>query len=340
MRILLWHVHGAYTTALVQGGHDYLVPVTPDRDADGRGRADTYLWPASAVEVPAGELRDQDIDVVVLQRPRELRLCWEWTGRRPGVDLPAVYLEHNTPGGGAVTTRHPVADQSAVPIVHVTHFNRLMWDNGDARTVVIEHGIVDPGYRYTGELPRAGVVVNEPVRRGRAVGTDLLAPLASSAPLDVFGMATGQLHAALRLAADRLRTFPDLSQDEMHAALARRRVYVHTHRWTSLGLSLLEAMHLGLPVVVLGTTEAPSAVPPEAGCLSARPDRLAAAAARLLADPDAARAAGLVARSAALARYGLDRFLRDWDAVLHDLPQGVGRTDNGAGIGARTDPLV
>ncbi|WP_051426358.1 glycosyltransferase [Jiangella gansuensis] len=333
MRILLWHVHGAYTTALVQGGHDYLVPVTADRDADGRGRADTHLWPDSAVEVPAGELRDREIDVVVLQRPRDLRLCWEWTGRRPGVDLPAVYLEHNTPGGGAVTTRHPMADQHAVPIVHVTHFNRLVWDNGDARTVVVEHGIIDPGYRYTGELPRAGVVVNEPVRRGRAVGTDLLGSLASSAPLDVFGMATDRLHAELRLPDERLRTFPDLSQDAMHAALARRRVYVHTHRWTSLGLSLLEAMHLGLPVVVLGTTEAAAAVPQEAGCVSVRPDQLAATAARLLADPPAARAAGRAARTAALSRYGLDRFLRDWDAVLHDVACSHRPTPRRAGRG-------
>jgi hypothetical protein len=30
--------------------------------------------------------------------------------------------------------------------------------------VVIEHGIPDPGYRYTGELAAAGAVLNEPVR--------------------------------------------------------------------------------------------------------------------------------------------------------------------------------
>ena len=39
-------------------------------------------------------------------------------------------------------------------------------------------------------------------------------------------------------------------------------------RWTSLGLSLLEAMQLGMPVVALATTEATVAVPPEAGVVS------------------------------------------------------------------------
>jgi len=47
MRILHWHVHGAWSTAFVQGPHDYLVPVVPDRGPDGLGRPDTYDWPAS-----------------------------------------------------------------------------------------------------------------------------------------------------------------------------------------------------------------------------------------------------------------------------------------------------
>lgn len=319
MRVLLWHVHGSWTTSFVQGRHDYVVPVTHDRGPDGRGRAQTYSWPQSVTEVPADSLREQDIDVVVLQRPHEAWLCREWLGRRPGADLPAVYLEHNTPGGGAVTTRHPLADQSEIPIVHVTHFNHVMWDNGTASTTVVENGIVDPGYMYTGELGRAGVVVNEPVRRGRAVGSDLLPMLAGSAPLDVFGMKVDELDDALGLPSGRLRTFPDLSQDRMHAELARCRVYVHAHRWTSLGLSLLEAMHLGMPVVVLGCTESPSAVPSEAGCVSTQLPELCASIERFIDDPDAARTAGLVARDAVIARYGVKRFLTAWDAVLDEV---------------------
>ena len=60
--------------------------------------------------------------------------------------------------------------------------------------------------------------------------------------------------------------------------MARRRVYLHPVRWTSLGLSLIEAMHLGMPVVALDTTEAAEAVPPEAGVVSNRPEVLRASA--------------------------------------------------------------
>jgi hypothetical protein len=314
MRVLHWHVHGSWSTAFVQGPHSYLVPVTPNHDADGRGRARTFDWPSSVIEIPPAALAQEDIDVVVLQRPHELDLTERWLGRRPGRDVPAVYVEHNAPRGDVPNTRHPMADRSDIPVVHVTPFNELFWDSGRAPTVVIEHGILDPGHRYTGELRRAAVVINEPVRRGRVTGTDLLPRFAAQVPLDVFGMAVSDLTAP-----GRIRTFEDLPQARMFAELARRRVYLHPIRWTSLGLSLLEAMHLGMPVVALATTEVVEAVPPQAGVVSTRVEVLVEALRAFLADPDYARHVGVAARAATRARYSLDRFLTDWEQLLKEV---------------------
>lgn len=318
MRVLIWHVHGSWTTSFVHGPHEYLVPVLPDRGPDGAGRARTWGWPSSAVEVTPAELGSSELDAVVLQRPHEVDLVEQWTGRRPGRDLPAVFLEHNTPRD--FTTRHPMAEQSEVPVVHVTHFNRLTWDNGRAPTCVIEHGVVDPGLRYTGSLARAGVCVNEPVRRGRAVGTDLLPQLAGHAPLDVFGMKVAGLSGSLGI---EVGEHDDLPQSRMHEELARRRVYLHPHRWTSLGLSLIEAMHLGMPVAALDTTEAARAVPRSAGLVSNDLDEIGAFVRRLLHDPAEAASLGRSAREAALARYSLERFLADWEDVLAALAAGT-----------------
>jgi hypothetical protein len=323
MKVLLWHVHGSWTTAFVEGDHEYLIPVVEQgpgrRSADGLGRARTWKWPAAAREVTPAQLREEQPDVVVLQRMRDLDLVREWLGREPGRDLPAVFLEHNAPDGSVPDTRHPLADRDDIPIAHVTHFNRLFYDNGRAPTTVIEHGIVDPGERWTGNLLHAAVVVNEPVRRGRYVGADLLPGLAAAAPVDVFGMGLTGLHERYGLDPSRVRLHEDPPQAAMHAQLARRRVYVHPVRWTSLGLSLLEAMHLGMPVVALATTEAVDAVPPQAGVLSTRPERLWDAVRTYLHDDDAARLAGKAARAAALERYGLHRFLRDWDRLLGEV---------------------
>jgi glycosyltransferase involved in cell wall biosynthesis len=318
MNILIWHVHGSWLTSFVQGRHTYLVPVTPERGPDGLGRARTWDWPEAVREVTPEQLRTADLDLVVLQRPHELELARSWTGREPGADVPAVYVEHNAPDGTATGTRHPLADRTDIPLVHVTHFNRLMWDSGRAPVTVIEHGIIDPGPLWTGEEPRAAVVVNDPLRRGRITGTDLLPVFAEASPLDVFGMRTQGLAARLGLPADRCGAW-DLPQHELHRAMARRRLYVHPVRWTSLGLSLLEAMFLGMPVVALDTTEAREAVPDGAGVVSNRVDVLKEATRAFLADHGHAQRIGEGARAAALARYGLRRFLDDWELLMKEV---------------------
>lgn len=315
MRILVWHVHGSWMTSFVHGRHEFLIPVLPGRGPEGRGRARTWDWPAQATEIDPRRLRDEPIDVVVLQRPDELELARQWTGRAPGRDLPAVYVEHNAPEPSPVDSRHLLADRDDIHLAHVTQFNRQYWDNGRAPTTVIDHGVVDPGYRYTGELARVGLVSNEPVRRSRTVGTDIAVELSRTFPIDHFGAYDGAAPVG------NLDPRGELPQDRMHSELARRRVYLHPYRWTSLGLSLLEAMHLGLPVVALAATEAGAAVPAATGVVSNDPDRLQRALHDYLNDVALARQTGRAARAHALEHYGLTRFLDDWDALLRDVRQ-------------------
>lgn len=308
MNILLWHVHGSWTTAFVQGEHTYLVPVLPDRGPDGRGRAQTWDWPPTVKEITPDQARQAEVDVVVMQRPEELHgEVFRWTGRRPGSEIPAVYLEHNAPEGPVDAMRHPAADRPDLVVVHVTHFNRLFWDTGSTRAVVVEHGIVDPGYRYRGDRAAAAVVVNDPLRRGRVVGRDLLDHFRGVADVDLFGMRSEPLGGC------------DLPQHALHAVLGQRRVYLHPFRWTSLGLSLLEAMAIGMPVVALATTEVTEAVPRDAGFVSNDLTTLDDGLRELLGDPDLARTMGESGRRAVGKRYGLQRFLADWDRLLDEV---------------------
>ncbi|MDQ2678625.1 MAG: glycosyltransferase [Actinomycetota bacterium] len=319
MNILVWHVHGSWTTAFVQGPHTYLLPVVPDRGPNGRGRARTWDWPLNAVEVPVHELADTAIDVVVVQRPSELVLCEQWLGgRRPGRDMPLVWVEHDAPQGRIDELHHPAADRHDAVLVHVTATNDLLWDAGSTRTTVIEHGVIDPGERWTGESRTVAVAINEPLRRGRVTGTDLLPRFGEVGTVQVMGMRADALQEQWG-GPLWLQTCDDLDQEQLHAEMARCRCYLHPYRWTSLGLSLIEAMMLGMPVVAVGTLAVPDAVPAGCGVVSNDVGELVAAVDRLLDDPVAGAEMGAAARRAALERWNVDRFVADWNHLLEEL---------------------
>jgi hypothetical protein len=308
MRVLLWYAHGSYVNALVRGSHEYLVCA-----ADPVGRpppVPTSPWPKSVTVVGAADVRANPPDVVVIQRLEEIDWCRRLLGFEPGRDRPAIFCEHNVPRHDIPSAAHPLADRKAWLLVHVTGVNSLLWDSGRTPTKVVGHGVPDPGARYLGDLGRAAFVVNEPVRRCRLVGTDLIPIVAPRVGVDVFGIDGDQLIQAYPEVD--LRWGGNLSQPELWDAVAHDRVYLHLNRWTSLGLSLIEAMLMAMPVAVLAMTEAAS-LPPDIGAVSSDPHRLRTRVQELIEDPDEARRCGLLARAVALERFGLAAFLRGWD---------------------------
>jgi hypothetical protein len=314
--LLVWHVHGSWMKSLVAGPHRYVIPVNSSRDAYGRG-VKGRNWP-QAHEVSAEQLHDQDIDLVILQRPEEIELVRQWLRREPGVDIPAVYVEHNAPRPSAADSVHPIASRTDIALVHVTDFNRLMWDNGAAPTRVITPGIADPGPYYTGDVAAAAAMMNEPLRRWRTVGTDIAIELAKYVAVDVWGIDTVELNRGPRGPGCRIRGKGDLESQRLMRQVARRRVYLHTARWTSLGFSLIEAMYLGMPVVAVAATMAPLVIPPEAGVVSADINTLGHALQGFVTDTSAAALAGKAAREFAMAHFSLDRFLAQWEELIEE----------------------
>ena len=312
LRILVWHIHGSYLNALARVDHDWFLPTKPGRPEGYGGRGRTFDLPDSLSEVPAEQVRDLDLDLVVYQTPKNLlddgpKILSEAQRR-----LPRIYLEHNTPKPDAVNTPHPFADRHGL-LVHVTGYNRLMWDNGETPTATIEHSVaIDPTLRATFELPRGIVVVNGPRKRPRIAGYDVFLAARERVPLDIAGMETE---------ADG--GFGDIPYRDLHALVARYRFLYSPMRYTSLPLAVVEAMTLGLPVVALATTELPAVIENGVhGFVSNDPAELVERMLLLLADEELARRLGANARRLAETRFGLDRFRRDWDgafALAHDL---------------------
>lgn len=308
LRILTWHVHGSYLYYLVQTPHEFYLPVKAGRPEGYGGRAGSFPWPANVHEVPAEEVKDLELDLILFQsRKNYLEDQYEILSpdqRR----LPRLYLEHDPPREHPTDTRHPVQDANLL-LVHVTHFNDLMWDSGPTPTRVIEHGVLIPaGVRYGGELQRGIVVVNGLLPRGRRLGVDVFERLRRRVPLDLVGMRSEELGG--------LGEIPNL---ELPAFEARYRFFFNPIRYTSLGLAVCEAMMLGMPVIGLATTEMATVVENGvSGYVDTDLDRLAEAMLALLEDPAEARRLGEGARRTALERFNIDRFTRDWEAAFFE----------------------
>jgi hypothetical protein len=306
LKILIWHIHGSYLNTLARLEHDWYLPVKPGKPEGYGGRGPTFDLPPWVREVPVEEVPGLGLDLVIYQTPKNYFEDREAILSPAQRRLPAIYLEHNTPRPSAVDSRHPIDDPNVL-LVHVTHYNRLMWDSGRTPTVVIEHSVaIDPAVRYQGQFARGVTVVNGMRRRPRIAGYDLFEQARAAVPLDAMGMET-QAFGGLG----------DIAYRDLHRRMAAYRFLFSPMRYTSLPLAVIEAMTIGMPVVALATTELPTVIEHgKTGYLSCELSELIGHMRALLADPDLAGALGAQARQVARQRFGLARFIRNWNAAF------------------------
>lgn len=195
-------------------------------------------------------------------------------------------------------------------LVHVTPYNALMWDNGRTPHRIVEHG-VKPLLElpWTGETARGLVVVNHLLQRGRRLGADIYQGVAEQVPLMLVGMASQDLGGA-----------GEVPQFELPGVMAAHRFFFHPIRHTSLGLAVIEAMMAGLPVVGLATTELVTVIDSgRNGYIDTRLPRLVGAMRTLLRERGLAAEWGMAGQRTARDRFGIDRFVHDWLAVIDEV---------------------
>ena len=216
--------------------------------------------------------------------------------------LPKIYLEHDPPREVPTDTKH-VVDDKQVLLVHVTYFNNLMWDNNSTPSRVIDHGVmVDKNVKYSGELNKGIVVINGIVKRGRRLGYDVFKKVREKIPLDIVGMFSEEAGG-----------LGEINNRELAAFVARYRFFFNPIRYTSLGLSVCEAMMTGVPVVGLATTEMAVTIKNDfSGYIHTDVDFLIDKMQMLLDNPDKAAELGRGARQTANERFNIERFKQDW----------------------------
>jgi hypothetical protein len=257
-------------------------------------------------DIPVDRVKDLDFDAILFQHRKNYEVDQYQILSPRQRELPKIYLEHDPPQDHPTNTRHWVDDPSML-LVHVTQFNRLMWENNRTPATVIEHGVMVPqDVAYTGENEKGIVVVNNIRKRGRRLGLDVFEKLSEKIPLDLVGMGSAELGG-----------LGEVSHDELPGLAAKYRFFFNPIRYTSLGLSVCEAMMTGLPVVGLATTEMATAIENgRTGYVETDLDKLAARMRHLLDYPEHARELGQNARRYADRRFGIQRFADDWRRVI------------------------
>jgi len=306
LKVLTWHTHGSYLYYLSQAPHEFFVLSKPGRPPGYGGRCGHIPWGDNVHDLPVADVRGQEFDCILFQDDHQ----WEkdqYEFLTPAQRaLPRIYLEHDPPRAHPTDTPHLVDDPNVL-LVHVTPFNELMWDNGRTPTRVIEHGVLVPdGVRYRGELARGLVISNHLGRRGRRMGPDLFLHARAELPFDLVGMA-----------AEELGGIGEIEHTRLPAFAAHYRFLFSPIRYSSLGLSVIEAMMIGMPVVALATAEMATVIEDGAnGYSDTRFERLGECMRELLRSPSLARDIGQAGRRRAQERFSIERFSADWDAAL------------------------
>jgi hypothetical protein len=311
LRILTWHVHGSYLYYLSQAPHDFYLPTKPDRSEGYGGRLSGIQWGDNVYDIPAEEVREQEFDCILFQSRRNyLEDQYEILSEEQR-QLPRLFLEHDPPREHPTDTQHVVNDPDVL-LVHVTHFNQLVWNNGQTPTCVIEHGVKVPEISYSGSIPKGIVVANGLRTRGRRLGCDIFQQVRQVVPLDLVGMDSRSLNGLGEVAHDQLSAFQ-----------ARYRFFFHPARYTSLGLAVCEAMMVGLPIVGLATTELVNVIENGvSGYIETNLTFLISGMQELIEDPEKARRMGKAAQEHARSRFNIQRFVEDWNQAFERVVEG------------------
>lgn len=309
LKVFTWHIHGSYLYYLTQTPCEFYLPVKEGRHEGYGGRSASFPWGDNVHNVEVDQIKEMEFDCIIYQSKKNY-LEDQYDILSPEQrKLPRVYLEHDPPREVPTDTHH-VVDDPEVLIVHVTHFNNLMWNNNGVPSKVINHGVIVPdNVLYKGELEKGIVVINGIKKRGRRLGLDVFEKVRNEIPLDIVGMGS-----------DEVGGLGEVPITELPEFVSRYRFFFNPIRYTSLGLAVCEAMMIGMPMVGLATTEMAVTVENDkSGFIHTDVNYLIDKMKLLLANPEKARSLSAAARETGQQKFNINRFSNDWLMTLNQV---------------------
>jgi glycosyltransferase involved in cell wall biosynthesis len=310
LKIFTWHIHGSYLYYLSQASIDLYIPVTSEKNEGYYGRGETFPFGNNVIEINASEVKNFSFDCILFQTNKNFLVDQYEILSEEQRKLPRVYLEHDPPSKHPSDTKHIISDPDIL-VVHVTYFNKLMWQNETNNVKVIDHGIMPLQVDYSGELERGIVVINHLHQRGRKLGADIFEKVSKEVPLDLVGMGTKEYGGLGEILHPQLPSF-----------ISKYRFFFNPIRYTSLGLAVLESMTTGIPFVGLATTEYVTVVRNEvSGYIHTDVDYLIEKMKILLSDRSLAVQIGLAGKKIAEERFNIQRFSKDWQETFEQVSE-------------------
>ena len=124
LNILIWHIHGAYLTALAQTQHNWYVPKKEDNSEGYIGRGVGSSMPDYVREVPADEVRNLKLDLILFQTPQNYQTDQFQILTPEQRKLPKIYLQHNSPEPHPTDSRHALQPAHVGQRHHANHRRR------------------------------------------------------------------------------------------------------------------------------------------------------------------------------------------------------------------------
>jgi glycosyltransferase involved in cell wall biosynthesis len=148
------------------------------------------------------------------------------------------------------------------------------------------------------------------VKRGlRRMGYDIYEEVKKHVPIDLVGMGSKEIGG-----------LGEIDHKQLPYLASKYRFFFNPIRYTSLGLSICEAMMVGLPILGVATTELVTVVTNGAtGYVDTNIAALILQMQDLIKNPSKARKMSAKAKAYATKRFGIKRFARDWEQVFEEV---------------------
>ncbi len=293
-KIFTWPAHQQYLFELAQGNFDFYVP-----RGQNTSFKEQFSTQKNVTEVDLSKIKNLDFDLILFQDEESYQTDQFEVLSDQQRQLPKIYLEHHPPKQHPTNAKHFVEDVD-VQLVHVNHYNALMWDNNQLKISVIENGVPISSISFSAKDAQGVVVLEEFPADERVTGADIFRQVKEALPI-----------AVIQIGKE------DVSYQNLAEKISNYRFLFCPDRYASPQFSVFKAMMLGMPVVGLATTALPTIIENEvSGFVHSDLNYLIGKMQTLLNNSQLAMQMGAKAHEQASELFNSNLFLSAWNQLF------------------------